>query len=61
MIASTEPQIVEAVDSVLDLRAALEAELADGNHEPAPKESQREASIDDESEVQQHLEDLGYM
>jgi predicted AlkP superfamily phosphohydrolase/phosphomutase len=61
MIASTEPRIVEAVDSVVDLRAALEAELADGDHEPVPVESRREASLDDESGVQQHLEDLGYM
>lgn len=61
MIASTEPRIVEAVDSVVDLRAALEAELADGDHEPTPAESRRESSIDDESQVQEHLKDLGYM
>lgn len=61
MIASTEPRIVEAVESVVDLRAALEAELADDDHEPTPSEPHRESSIDDESQVQEHLEDLGYM
>lgn len=61
MLASTEPRIVDAVNSVLDVRDALEEEMADGNHGPAPAERSREWAIDGETEVQEHLKDLGYM
>jgi hypothetical protein len=61
MIASTEPRIVDAVDSVLDVRDALEAEMGDGEHEPTASERSRESSVDGETQVQEHLKDLGYM
>jgi predicted AlkP superfamily pyrophosphatase or phosphodiesterase len=59
MIASTEPVIVEAASSVLDVRRALEAELDRRDHTPVPR--REETTVGDSSEVQEQLEDLGYM
>jgi hypothetical protein len=61
MIASTEPHIVRAVDSVLDVREALEEELTNGDHKPALAEVRRKSSVSNENQVQEHLEDLGYI
>ena len=59
MIASTEPAIVEDVSSVLDVRGALESEL--DRHDHAPVSRSDEMDVGDSREVQEHLEDLGYM
>lgn len=61
MIASTDPRIVDAVDSVVDVRSSLEEAIAEGEHEPTPSSNDQQRSIDDENQVQEHLEDLGYM
>jgi hypothetical protein len=61
MIASTEPRIVDSVESVVDIREALEQEMADGDHETSPAERSGESLFADKEQVQEHLEDLGYM
>lgn len=59
MISSTVPRIVDGVDSVLDVRAAVDSELDGGAHEPSVA-SGRQAGEPDQA-VREHLEDLGYM
>ncbi|TKX39429.1 hypothetical protein EXE51_00695 [Halorubrum sp. CGM5_25_10-8B] len=61
MIASTDPRIVDRVDSVVDVRSSLEEAIAEGDHEPTPSADSRKSSVDDEKQVQEHLKDLGYM
>jgi hypothetical protein len=57
MIASTDPQVVEHVSSVLDVRDALEKEL-DRGHVPQPQQTE---SMNGATEVKNQLEDLGYL
>lgn len=59
MIASTEPDLLVDISSVLDVRKALERELNRRDHTPAPPTSETE--ISDSSEVREQLEDLGYI
>lgn len=63
MIASTDPDIVEEVESVLDIRAVIEGALADGNHQGAGRSFPVETDESEETkeEVHSRLEDLGYM
>jgi hypothetical protein len=58
MIASTDPAALEGVDSVLDVRGAIETLLAGGEHSPEDRDASR--GVDSEA-VQEQLEDLGYM
>ena len=58
MIASTTPELPAAVDSVLDVRGAIEDLLRAGTHDP---ESGRDSRGVDSEAVQKQLEDLGYM
>lgn len=62
MIASTDPALIDRVESVLDVRTAIETELDHSDHVP-DKEQLWERSKDGiESEtVRRHLENLGYM
>ncbi|MEF8812830.1 MAG: alkaline phosphatase family protein [Halovenus sp.] len=59
MIAATDRGAIGDVESVLDVRDALETELDRHDHTPASRE--READIGDSSEVREQLEDLGYL
>lgn len=61
VIASTEPRIVDAIDSVLDVREALEQALEGNRHAPKNQESVKTTSMDGEADVREHLEDLGYI
>jgi len=62
MVAATDPEFVERVDSVLDFRAAVDAELAGGDHAPTPRQFDRTAGAEVDGEVvREQLEDLGYM
>lgn len=59
MVAGTDPETVDEIESVLDIRTAIEATLSGRNH-------RGEAAVDFEhssgrAEVQNRLEDLGYM
>jgi hypothetical protein len=58
MIASTDPTALEGVDSVLDVRGAIETLLQGGEHHPEDRDASR--GVDSEA-VQEQLEDLGYM
>ncbi|GCF12533.1 hypothetical protein Harman_04680 [Haloarcula mannanilytica] len=58
MVAGTSPRLVEEIDSVLDVRAAIEAELRHRDHSGPDGES---LSIEDNDAVTSQLEDLGYM
>lgn len=59
MIASTNENILEEVESVLDVRAAIECELADTRH--LPKKEEFDTKSDESGNVREQLEDLGYM
>ncbi|WP_459194217.1 alkaline phosphatase family protein [Halosimplex sp. J119] len=57
MVAGTDEGMVEAIESVLDVRAAIETELDQSDHTA----SSRDEGLAIESDrVQQQLEDLGY-
>ena len=62
MVAGTDAAMVDAIESVVDVRAAIEAELDETDHTSTPQVT---ASDDDGDrsgeEVREHLEDLGYM
>lgn len=59
MIASTDSGVIEDVSSVLDIRNAIDTELARCDHSPAQRET--ETQLSDSAEVREQLEDLGYM
>jgi predicted AlkP superfamily pyrophosphatase or phosphodiesterase len=59
MVAATDPEILESISSVVDVRGALEAELDGQDHTPTPRSEA--TSVGDGSEVREQLEDLGYM
>lgn len=59
MIAGTDPDAIEAVSNVLDVREAIETQLKRGTHAPTPRTDT--GTVGDSSEVRSQLEDLGYM
>ncbi|WP_436910737.1 alkaline phosphatase family protein [Halosimplex marinum] len=58
MIAGTDPEIVESIESVLDVRGAVEAALDRTDHAGDVERGDFAAGGDD---VKEQLEDLGYM
>lgn len=61
-ISATNTQLIENVDSVLDVKSSIEAELARHNHQPDGKGPiDPIGSGEGGNEVREHLEDLGYM
>jgi len=58
MVAGTSPRLVEGIDSVLDVRGAIEAELRHRDHSGPSSDS---LSIKGNDTVTSQLEDLGYM
>jgi len=60
MISATNPTIINSIESVLDVRSAIESELSRTNHlsESPWKQSPNNVSSD---AVREQLEDLGYM
>jgi len=58
MVAGTDPQLVEAIESVTDVRAAVDAELDRTDHSG---DVRRGDFAGDGDEVREQLEDLGYM
>lgn len=60
MVSGTDEEMVESIDSVLDVRAAVEEELRRGNHEPQKKDYEG-TDIGEGEKVREQLEDLGYM
>lgn len=62
VVASTSKELVRDIESVLDVKSAIETELDRTNHKPEEKESmQRIGSGEGSEDVKEHLEDLGYM
>jgi len=62
VVSATSERLVEDIDSVLDVRDAVERELRETDHEPEAKESRgRIGGGKKGQEVKEHLEDLGYM
>ncbi len=59
MIAATDPGVVDAVDGVRDVRAAVEGLLDGGEHTPDGRDSDR-GGVESEA-VREQLEDLGYV
>lgn len=59
MIASTDPALIETVESVVDVRKAVETELQTQNHTSTPKHQTQDT--EGSAEVRKQLEDLGYM
>jgi len=60
MVASTSESLVEAIDSVRDVRGAVEAELDARDHQPEKPTYDRDGPGDGD-DVREQLEDLGYM
>lgn len=60
MVAGTDPTMVEAIDSVLDVRAALEVTLSTGDHVPSSNPVSRGGQGVESEAVRKHLENLGY-
>jgi hypothetical protein len=59
MIAATDPAVVDAVEGVTDVRAAVEKLLASGDHSPDQRD-ERAGSLESDA-VREQLEDLGYV
>jgi predicted AlkP superfamily phosphohydrolase/phosphomutase len=60
MVAATDARLVADIESVLDVRTAIETELDSHDHEPEPVELEQTDSVQGEA-VREQLEDLGYM
>lgn len=61
MVSGTDEAMVEAIDSVLDVRASIEKKLAAGDHAPEPHVPPEGRRSERSEEVRNQLEDLGYM
>jgi len=63
MVAATSERLVTEVDSVTDVRAAIETELDEHDHTPADPWAGSVATerVEQEAAVKSQLEDLGYM
>jgi predicted AlkP superfamily pyrophosphatase or phosphodiesterase len=60
MVAGTDPETVERVESVLDVAGAVDAALSGGAHSPEPR-WEAEGGDGRSEAVREQLEDLGYM
>ena len=61
MVASTDPDIVDSIESVTDVRAAIERELDGTDHLPDQEETTVAGTGEQSDRVKGQLEDLGYM
>jgi predicted AlkP superfamily phosphohydrolase/phosphomutase len=61
MISGTDPEAVDSVATVLDVRGAIENLLTDGCHEPDEDTLRRGSGDEAQQDVKEQLEDLGYM
>ncbi|GAB3669330.1 alkaline phosphatase family protein [Halopiger thermotolerans] len=61
MVASTDEQLVERIDSVLDVRGAIEQELDDESHTVNGRSFRGSDDPSQTDRVQKQLEDLGYL
>lgn len=62
VVSSTSKQLIEDVESVLDVKNSIESELNRTDHEPDGKEPMQPIGAGERGEeVRDHLEDLGYI
>ena len=61
MVASTDPDAIEPIDSVQTVRDGIERVLRAEDHEPEGRRFERETSTGQSRKVKEQLEDLGYM
>lgn len=62
VVAATSKELVQDIDSVLDVKRAIEAELGRQEHKPDGKVTMQPIGSGEKGqEVKEHLEDLGYM
>lgn len=62
MVSGTNPNTIDRIDSVMDVRAAIEAALEKGEHEPEdPRFRRKDSNSGNVQAVREQLEDLGYM
>ena len=66
MVAATDPSLVADVESVTDVRAAIETELDGGDHGPIPRHEEQGTAAEGTGSSQgervtDQLEDLGYL
>lgn len=62
MVAGTDTEMVDSIDSVLDIKSSIGESLTGKNHEPEETYIRKKSGSDeDQKEVRDHLEDLGYM
>jgi predicted AlkP superfamily pyrophosphatase or phosphodiesterase len=59
MIASSDPAVIEDVESVVDVYDAIQTEL--NSHTHTPTQSTERTAVSGSTAVQEQLEDLGYM
>ena len=60
-VSSTDPDLTERIDSVLDVRKAVEAELETTDHQPTRVRPWNAKTKRDGSHVKEQLKDLGYL
>jgi predicted AlkP superfamily pyrophosphatase or phosphodiesterase len=61
MVASTNPDLLEGVSSVLDVREMIESELQTGDHESGSQWDTESSDPGTSEQVAEQLRDLGYM
>lgn len=61
MVAATDPGILERIDSVVDVRDAVEYELERRDHVPETDDHAATGVSDQGNRVKEQLEDLGYL
>lgn len=59
MVSATDPEIIDGVSSVIDIRGALENEMT--THEHEPRFEHEDSNVGNSAAVREQLEDLGYM
>lgn len=60
IVAGTSSSLVDDIESVVDVKRAIETELRKSNHRPSLQAVKSDAD-DSGAEVRDHLEDLGYL
>ena len=61
MVAGTNPDTIDSIDSVVDVKEAIDNSLNDGRHEPNGDGIRQTSDREDQQKVKEQLEDLGYM
>lgn len=61
MVAATDTGLVAGIESVTDVRAAIDGELADGAHAVGVTARERRTDTEQSERVREQLQDLGYI